>query len=174
MGRPACTLDLHRWCAPSKRRRASHLNGRHENRCRYRTHTIDPSSQELEPPRLRGGSGAPAGPWTGIQNYIRIDPHEFPVAPACTSSPSPANCRDMRIDSFVLSPFFEASPGFQFQWNLADPDSSSSLIRIYLDPDRDPHNGNWTLIATAAGLGRARKSPLARRYRAVGSLQRVR
>ena len=92
--------------------------------------------------------GAAAGAWSGLQNFIRIDPHEFPVSTACTSSPSPANCRDIRIDAFVLSPFFEASPGFEFQWQLSDPDHGSAQVSIHLDTDRDASNGKGVLIGT--------------------------
>src|SRR5690606_1743246 len=79
--------------------------------------------------------GAAAGPWTGVQNYIRLDPHEFAPVPACTSSPSPANCRDFRLDSFVLSPHYEAAPAFRFAWQTADPDHAGQTLRVYLDPD---------------------------------------
>jgi hypothetical protein len=92
--------------------------------------------------------GANQQPWSGAYNFIRFDPHEFPVPAPCNSNPTPLNCRDIRVDSFVLSPYFQANPNFTFTWNLADPDNASSTVQIFLDPDRNPGSGNETLVTS--------------------------
>ena len=86
--------------------------------------------------------------------YLRLDPSEFAPTSACTNSPSPANCRDIRVDSVVLSPFARTNPGYRVRWNLKDIDTTSAALTIALDPDRNPNNSNHTVIATlSAGLG---------------------
>ena len=91
-----------------------------------------------------------AGPWTGTQTLFRVDPDEFPVSSACTSNPTPANCHDIELDSVVLSPFYTASPGFTFKWNLTDGDDANVALSLYLDPDTTPGNGNEILIYSAS------------------------
>ena len=102
----------------------------------------DVASLPLEP-------GSPSA-WAGLVNFIRFDPHEFPVAPACTSNPTPTNCRDVRLDAFVLSPYFRANPAFLFDWQIADADSSGQTVRIFLDPDRTPQSGNERQVVNVA------------------------
>jgi len=87
-----------------------------------------------------------AGPWSGTQTEFRVDPHEFPVSSACTSSPSPFNCHDVELDSVVLSPFLQANPGFTFTYNLGDADTSNVTVSLSLDPDTTPGNGNEILL----------------------------
>lgn len=90
------------------------------------------------------------GPWTGTQTEFRLDPHEFPVSAACMSTPSPANCHDVQLDSVVLSPFAEANPGYTFKWNLSDADDGTVNLGLYLDADTNPSNGNELLIHAAS------------------------
>lgn len=92
------------------------------------------------------------GPWSGTKSTFRIDPDEFPPA----SCSSPDTCHDVRLDKVTLSPFFLANPGFTFQWTLADADTASPTVAIYLDPDTNPLSGNEVLIhsaPTAVGNG---------------------
>jgi hypothetical protein len=99
--------------------------------------------------------GGPIG-WTGSMQFVRLDPHEFEVSSACNSAPSTENCRDIRIDNFVLSPLANANPSYTFRWNHSDPDPTASTITLRLDLDRDPANGNEALVvsqATAPGSG---------------------
>lgn len=84
--------------------------------------------------------------WSGLVNFIRFDPHEFPVPAACSGNPTPANCRDVRLDSFILSPYFRADPAFLFDWSIADTDSASQTVEIFVDSDRNPQNGNETEV----------------------------
>jgi len=99
----------------------------------------DIAAEPIEPSSL-------AGPWTGTQTLFRVDPHEFPVSAACTSTPSAANCHDVELDSVVLSPFAQANPGYTFKWNLSDPDSPGNVVTLYLDPDLIPGNGNEIVL----------------------------
>ena len=71
--------------------------------------------------------------------YIRLDPHEFPRSTACNNNPTPANCRDVRVARFVLSPFHHGETGFTFRWTDADGDDNAT-IQIWLDDDRIPGN----------------------------------
>lgn len=90
------------------------------------------------------------GTWSGTKAVLRLDPHEFPVSPACTSTPSPYNCHDVQLDSLVLSPFAQANPGYTFTWNLIDTDNISVNINLYLDTDTSPGNGNEIAIGNVA------------------------
>ncbi len=83
--------------------------------------------------------------WTGTPQTIRLDPHEFPVADACTSNPSPENCRDIRVDRFVLAPFHRSPGGITLRWDAVDNDDDP-FISLYFDPDRLPFNGNEGVI----------------------------
>ncbi|HEX4480921.1 MAG TPA: hypothetical protein VH082_08945 [Rudaea sp.] len=90
-----------------------------------------------------------AGPWTGTQTLFRLDPHEFPVSTACMNTKTPADCHDVQLDSVVLSPFYDADPGFTFKWNLVDDDADVE-ISLYLDRDTTPDNGNEFPIYSAS------------------------
>lgn len=88
-------------------------------------------------------------PWlNGNVNFFRLDPHEFPVSPQCTASPTPANCRDIRLDSVTLSPFAVAAPVLTVAWTHRDEDSASHLVRVILDANRTPGDGPEHVIAT--------------------------
>ena len=89
------------------------------------------------------------GPWTGTQTEFRLDPIEFSVSAACTSTPSPANCHDIDLVSAVLSPFAQANPGYTFKWNLADADDANVALSLYLDRDTTFGNSNELLIYNA-------------------------
>lgn len=91
------------------------------------------------------GTPVSGGTWSGTKTYFRIDPDEFTPPNGCGS---PNTCHDVRLDSVTLSPFAQANPGFTFHWTLADADDASSTLDLYLDPDRDPSNGNEILIHT--------------------------
>ncbi|QBB71849.1 hypothetical protein ELE36_16630 [Pseudolysobacter antarcticus] len=91
------------------------------------------------------------GTWlAGSKILLRLDPHEFPVSSACTSTPTPASCYDVQLNSVVLSPFAQANPGYTFTWNLADADNTSATLNLYLDPDNTPGNGNEIAIGSVA------------------------
>ncbi|UXI69215.1 hypothetical protein [Tahibacter amnicola] len=94
--------------------------------------------------------GAPM-PWAGSFVYFRLDPHEYPVSNECISSPSPANCHDVRIESIVLSPWALAGPSYNITWNASDADNASTSLTIFLDTDRVYANGGEIAIATPAG-----------------------
>jgi hypothetical protein len=89
---------------------------------------IDPNANPLAP-----------GEWSGNMRYIRFDPHEFIRTNACNNNPSAANCRDVRIDQFVLAPFHHGDSGFNFQWTDSDADDNAT-IEIWLDDDDIPGN----------------------------------
>jgi hypothetical protein len=80
--------------------------------------------------------------WAGQLTYFRWDPHEFAPTAACTNTPTPESCREVRIQSIVLSPFARTNPGYVVRWNLADADTSTASVAVSLDPDRNPDNGN--------------------------------
>lgn len=87
-------------------------------------------------------------PWTaGTVRFFRLDPHEFPVPPVCLSSPSPENCRDIRLDSVTLAPFAVAAPILEVAWNHRD-DDASHLVRVILDGNRVPFDGSEHVVAT--------------------------
>ncbi len=83
--------------------------------------------------------------WGGTVKYIRIDPHEFPVSDQCTQNPTPENCRDIRLDSFVLSPFHVVPGSIELQWESFDRDDDA-IISLYYDTDLVPFNGNEGVI----------------------------
>jgi hypothetical protein len=91
--------------------------------------------------------GGPSG-WTGNVLYMRLDPHEFSVPPACSGTP--ADCRDIRLDNFVLSPWAQANPTYTLRWNTSDPDDGATSLTLRLDPDRIPANGNEFLVTTTS------------------------
>lgn len=93
-------------------------------------------------------SGATA--WGGQLRFLRLDPHEFPPSAQCGSSPSPANCRDIRLDSVVLSPFASTTSTYAVRWLLDEPDNANAALEIRLDNDRNPSNGTGQLIATTS------------------------
>ena len=86
-----------------------------------------------------------ADSWSGSFDFIRFDPHEFPVSSECMNTPSPENCRKIRLDSFILAPFHRAVGNISLTWNDADADDDAS-ISLFYDPDRDPSNDNEGLI----------------------------
>ena len=90
-------------------------------------------------------AGAPAsgGTWSGSKSFFRFDPDEFTPPGGCNT---PDTCHDVRLDSVVLSPFFQAAPGFTFTWSLTDTDNASSNLALYLDRDMIPGNGNEVQI----------------------------
>lgn len=73
--------------------------------------------------------------WFGALNHIRLDPLEFPTS------------RAFRVDEFLLAPFDTANPGFAFRWVDADADDDAT-IDLYIDPDRNPDNGNEIAVVT--------------------------
>lgn len=87
--------------------------------------------------------GTNGGTWSGTKSVLRIDPDEFTPPNGCSA---PDTCHDVRLDSVTLSPFAQADPAYTFQWTLADTDGASSLVDLYLDPDKTPTNGNEVLI----------------------------
>jgi hypothetical protein len=91
----------------------------------------------------------PPHPWTGTQGIFRMDPHEFAISSACTSTPTPQNCRDVRLDSLIIAPFAEANPAYTVQWSLADADYSGTggSVLLSLDPDHTYGNGNEIPVA---------------------------
>src|SRR5687767_13185486 len=97
---------------------------------------------------------APPGTWSGNVPIFRFDPHEFTPSAACANSPSAANCRDIRLDSMILSPFARANPNFTVRWNIVDPDGPTGVLSAFLDPDTNPTNGNSILMGNVnAGAG---------------------
>lgn len=92
----------------------------------------------------------PADDWSGEVEFIRIDPHEFPVSSQCTSNPSPEACRDIRLDSFILAPFHRSTGAIVLQWDASDSDDDG-VISLFYDPDRNPDNGNEGLIVENLG-----------------------
>jgi len=87
----------------------------------------------------------PADDWSGMVNFIRFDPHEFPVSSECSATPTPENCRDIRLDSFILAPFHRAEGGITLEWDSTDADDDA-LISLYYDDDLTPFNGNENII----------------------------
>lgn len=88
-------------------------------------------------------------PWlAGNVGFFRLDPHEFPVSAQCTSAPSAANCRDIRLDSVTLSPFAVAAPVLEVAWTHRDDDSASHLLRVILDANRTPGDGPEYVVTT--------------------------
>jgi hypothetical protein len=81
-------------------------------------------------------------PWSGQLSYFRLDPHEFAPTAACNTAPTPESCREVRIQSIVLSPFARTNPGYVIRWNLEDADTPTVSVAVALDPDRNPDNGN--------------------------------
>lgn len=86
-----------------------------------------------------------SAPWSGTKTFLRIDPHEFPQSTACNQTATAENCRDIVLQSFRLSPYDFANPGFTFSWEDSDSDSDAS-ISIYADIDQIPGNGNDILL----------------------------
>ncbi len=101
-------------------------------------------------PDLADAANVPlvSGPaWAGTLGFLRFDPDEFTPPANCNSTPEV--CRDVRIDSIILSPFAKAAPAYTLHWSVADADyASGGSINIYLDPDKTFRNGNEILIAT--------------------------
>lgn len=87
----------------------------------------------------------PADDWSGNVEFIRFDPHEFPVSSECISDPSPEACRDIRLDSFILAPFHRSIGEISLKWDASDSDDDA-VISLFYDPDREPDNGNEGVI----------------------------
>jgi hypothetical protein len=92
--------------------------------------------------------GPNQNPWQGSLFMFRLDPHEFPVGSACIASPTPENCRDVRIDSVVLSPFHRADPTLTVQWSHRDDNGGNQTVRILLDANRIAGDSPETILAT--------------------------
>ena len=94
------------------------------------------------------------GAWSGTKSVLRIDPNEFTPSAGCSTSTNPAlydTCHDIRLDKVTLSPFARTNPGYTFQWSLTDANASDAhLLRLYLDPDTIPFNGNEILVYNSA------------------------
>lgn len=93
-------------------------------------------------------SGSPQ-PWSGNLGYFRMDPDEITPAAACSNASPPQSCF-VRLDSVILSPFAEANPGYTFTSTLTDADNATDTLALYLDPDKNPLNGNEILIHSAS------------------------
>ncbi len=100
-----------------------------------------------EPPGANWG-------WTGMVDFIRFDPHEFPVSSQCQTNPTPVACRDIRLDSFVLAPFHEAEGSFTITWQASDGDDDAR-ISLYYDLDDQPFNGNEGVIVLDLAMSAA-------------------
>ena len=83
----------------------------------------------------------PGDDWSGSVDFIRFDPHEFPVSSECAGAPSPENCRDVRLDSFILAPFHRSVGAITLAWDDSDADDDA-MIGLFHDLDQDPANGN--------------------------------
>jgi len=92
----------------------------------------------------------PVDDWSGQVEFIRFDPHEFPVSSECENNPSPENCRDIRLDNFILAPFHRSTGEISLQWNASDSDDDA-VISLFYDADRNPDNGNEGLIVENLG-----------------------
>ena len=74
--------------------------------------------------------------WTGDVAIIRFDPLEL------------VDATSFRIDEFLLAPLDTAVASFVFRWVDDDPDDDA-MIDLFLDPDRDPRNGNEIAVVEA-------------------------
>jgi hypothetical protein len=83
------------------------------------------------------------GAWSGTKTLFRIDPDELSPPGGCATKDT---CHDVQLDSLVLSPFAHANPGFTFTWVLNDVDNAAPVLRLALDPDTNPKNGNEFVI----------------------------
>ena len=84
--------------------------------------------------------------WQGIQQWFRLDPHEFTPADSCPASGTAEECRDFRFHEATLSPFDSANPDFTIEWDALNLGSGAE-IDLFLDPDTDAENGNEITIA---------------------------
>lgn len=91
---------------------------------------------------------SPPAPWVGQQNFFRFDPDEFGISSTCTSTPSPQNCHDVRLDSLYLSPFASAAPAYQITWTLADPNTNGASVNLLLNTSRTSDLSQSIPIAT--------------------------
>lgn len=91
--------------------------------------------------------GGRLGAWQGIQQWFRLDPHEFPSSGNCPTSGSAEECRDFRLHGITLAPFDAATPEFTLEWSALDV-APGAEIDLFLDPDRNAENGNEVVIAT--------------------------
>jgi hypothetical protein len=83
------------------------------------------------------------GGWSGSKSVLRLDPDEFTPPLGCNT---PDTCHDVRLDSVVLAPFASANPGYTFTWSVSDPDDTTVMLHLALDPDTTPGNGNEFVI----------------------------
>lgn len=88
-----------------------------------------------------------ANDWTGVFQWFRLDPHEFTPSGGCPESGTPAECRDFRFHGVTLAPLDTADPSFFVQWRAENFDGDTT-IDLFLDPDRDPNNGNEIPVST--------------------------
>jgi len=93
---------------------------------------------------LEGGT---LGAWQGIQQWFRLDPHEFPLSGGCPAVGATEQCRDFRVHGITLAPFDGATPEFTLEWSALDI-APGTEIDLLLDPDRNADNGNEVVIAT--------------------------
>jgi len=76
------------------------------------------------------------GQWNGDVTVLRFDPHEVDAT------------REIVFRNLRIRPLDTAAPLFAIRWEVDDIEGSDSLaLSLYLDPDRDPDNGNEVLIA---------------------------
>lgn len=91
-------------------------------------------------PDKNGGTGV----WNGDLTVIRFDPHEVDAT------------REIVFRSLHLRPLDRADPTFSIQWEGADEDAGDPMVlSLYRDPDKDPENGNETLIGEQLDAGQA-------------------